>query len=331
MVLRVPDDGRTAEPAGGSTDPVDDDRTVTVRERVLVMADGFRLPLISWHPPGPPIATMIALHAFGDFRLAFAEAGPALARRGFLVHAYDQRGFGDTDGCGSWHGWRLLVRDLRAVIQLLRPGDGTRMFLLGESMGGAVALVTAARFRPEAVDGLILVEPAVRRGVRLRLMWDVAIGTLAFLAPGYARRLSRGAHAQFSPIARERLSGDPRIVRFIRADAYKGLLSLADAASASARRLRVPTLFLYGRADGIIPLRLFERAVRDLRPLVTAIRYPQAPHLLLQTSGLERVLDDVCAWLNGARLPTSTEGVLIRSGPRPARPDERADAGTARR
>ena len=99
----------------------------------------------------------------------------------------------------------------------------------------------------------------------------------------------------------------------------------------SARRLRVPTLFLYGRADGIIPLRLFERAVRDLRPLVTAIRYPQAPHLLLQTSGLERVLDDVCAWLNGARLPTSTEGVLTRSGPRPARPDERADAGTARR
>ena len=120
------------------------------------------------------------------------------------------------------------------------------------------------RFRPEPVDGLILVEPAVRRGIRLRLMWDVAFTTLALVAPGYSRRLARGTHAQFTPIARERLGQDPRIVRFIRADAYKGLLSLADAASASTRRLRLPTLFLYGRADGIIPLRLFEQAVRDL-------------------------------------------------------------------
>jgi len=134
-----------------------------MRERVLVMADGYRLPLVSWRPPGTPLATVIALHGFGDFRLAFAEVGPALARRGFLVHAYDQRGFGDTDGCGSWHGWPRLGRDLRTVVDLLRPGDGTRMYLLGESMGGAVALVTTARFRTESVDGLILVEPAVRR------------------------------------------------------------------------------------------------------------------------------------------------------------------------
>ncbi|MGD9510018.1 MAG: alpha/beta hydrolase [Geminicoccaceae bacterium] len=288
------------------------------RERVLVMADGYRLPLVTWRPPGTPLCTVIALHAFGDFRLAFAEAGPTLARRGFLVHAYDQRGFGDTDGSGSWHGWRRLTRDLRAVIDLLRPADGSRMFLLGESMGGAVALVTTARFRPESVDGLILVEPAVRRGVRMRLVWDVAVGTLALLAPGYSRKLIRGSHREFSAAARERLSSDPRIVRFIRADAYKGLLSLADGASAATRRLRVPTLFLYGRGDGIIPLRLFEQAVWDLRPLVTAIRYPRAPHLLLQTNGLERVLDDICAWLVGAHLPASGESVLVRAGPRPA-------------
>ena len=213
------------------------------------------------------------------------------------------------------------MRDLKAVIRILRPADGSRLFLLGESMGGGVALVATARFRPEPVDGLILVEPAVRRGIRLRLMWDVAFGTLALVAPGYSRRLARGMHAQLTPAARQRLGHDPRIVRFIRADAYKGLLSLADAASASTRRLRLPTLFLYGRADGIIPVRLFEQAVSDLRPLVTALRYPEAPHLLLQTHSLEAVLDDACAWLEGWALPASAESVLMRSGPRPVRPD----------
>jgi alpha-beta hydrolase superfamily lysophospholipase len=301
--------------------PAPSDPVVRI-ERVLVMADGTRLPMVTWQPPSVARATVIGLHGFGDFRLAFAEAGPALARRGFRVHAYDQRGFGDTQGHGRWHGWRRLVRDLKAVIKILRPNDGSRLFLLGESMGGAVALVATARFRPDAVHGLILVEPAVRRGIRLRLMWDVAFGTLALVTPGYSRRLARGIHAQFTTMARKRLAEDPRVVRFIRADAYKGLLSLADAASASTRRLRLPTLFLYGRADGIIPLRLFEQAVRDLRPLVTALRYPEAPHLLLQTQSFEVVLDDVRAWLNGAPLPASAEATLICSGPRPASADD---------
>jgi acylglycerol lipase len=293
---------------------------VRTRERVLLMGDGYRLPVISWEPSGHAVATVIAVHAFGDFRLAFGEAGPALARRGVRVHAYDQRGFGDTDGRGRWHGYRRLVRDLRAVIQMLRPSDGSRMFLLGESLGGGVALVAAARFRPEPVDGLILVEPAVRRGVRWRLMWDLAFGTLALLAPGYSRRLTRGVHAQFTPAAQQRLRHDPRIVRSIRADAYKGLLALADAASASTRRLRLPTLFLFGRADGVIPLHLFEQAVRDLSPLVTAIRYPEAPHLLLQMRGFETVLDDVCGWLAGDHLPAGPDAVLLRAGPWPAAP-----------
>ena len=246
-------DTASAGLGGNAVDSADAPEPIVVRDRVLVMADGVRLPLVTWEPAGAVRATVIGLHAFGDFRLAFAEAGPALARRGFRVHAYDQRGFGDTDGRGRWHGWRRLVRDLNAVIKILRPSDGTRLFLLGESMGGGVALVATARFRPEPVDGVILVEPAVRRGTRLRLMWDVAFATLALVAPGYSRRLARGTHAQFTPVARERLGQDPRIVRFIRADAYKGLLSLADAASASTRRLRLPTLFLYGRADGDHP------------------------------------------------------------------------------
>ncbi|MFL5333674.1 MAG: alpha/beta hydrolase [Geminicoccaceae bacterium] len=296
------------------------DAGIAVRERVMVMADGFRLPLATWEPAGQAAATLICIHAFGDFRLAFAEAGPALASRGLRVHAFDQRGFGDTDGRGRWHGWRRLVRDLRAVIQMLRPADGSRVFLLGESLGGGVALVAGARFRSEAVHGLILVEPAVRRGVRWRLMWDVAFGTLALLAPGYSRRLARGVHAQLTPTARQRLGQDPRVVRFIRADAYKGLLSLADAASASTRRLRLPTLFLYGRADGIIPLRLFERAVHDLSPLVTALRYPDAAHLLLQSNDFEDVLDDIHGWLCGGSLPISRRAVLVRTGPRPAPP-----------
>lgn len=288
------------------------------RAGVLTMDDGFVLPLLTFEPKSRAAATIVAVHAFGDFRLAFEEVGPELARRGLRLHAYDQRGFGDTTGHGRWHGWRRLVRDLRGVIERLRPADGSPMLLLGESLGGGVALVAAARFRPPWVTGVILVEPAVRRGIRWRLMWDVAFGTLALLAPGYSRRLRRGVHPEFTERARDRLGHDPRIVRVIRADAYKGLLSLADAASSSTRRLRLPVLLLYGRADGIIPLKLFERAVRDLEPRVTALQYPAAPHLLLQTESWPLVVDDIEAWTLGGPLPASREAVVLADGPRPA-------------
>ena len=287
----------------------------------LEMADGYRLPLATWEPAGPAQGTVIALHGFGDFRLAFEEVGPELARRGYRVHAYDQRGFGDTLGHGRWHGWRRLARDLRRAVELLRPADGSPVYLLGESLGGGVALVAAARFRPPGdVAGLILVEPAVRRGVRWRRVWDAAVGTLGLLAPGYARRLRRGAHPEFTERARARLTGDPRVVRVVRGDAYRGLLALADAASAATRRVRVPVLLLYGRADGIIPLRLFEQAARDLAPRATALRYPGAPHLLLQTRSCPEVLDDVEAWLAGEPLPASAAGVLLARGPHPGEP-----------
>lgn len=295
-------------------------RSAGARHGTLVMDDGYRLPLVSWEPAGCAVATVIGVHAFGDFRLAFEEVGPELTRRGYRVHAFDQRGFGDTLGQGRWHGWRRLTRDLRQAIERLRPKDGGPLLLLGESLGGGVALVTAARFRSEGVTGLILVEPAVRRGVRWRLVWDMAFGTLALLAPGYSRRLVRGAHPELTPRARERLGTDPRIVRVIRADAYKGLLSLADAASAGTRRVRLPVLLLYGRADGIIPLKLLEHAVADLAPRVTALRYPDAPHLLLQSRLWPEVLADIEAWIAGSPLPASGAAVLTRAGPRPGEP-----------
>ena len=40
------------------------------RHHVLVMPDGYCLPAVTWEPAGPARGTVIALHAFGDFRAA---------------------------------------------------------------------------------------------------------------------------------------------------------------------------------------------------------------------------------------------------------------------
>ena len=287
-------------------------------ESRLEIAPGLDLPLTSWQPAGRARAVVIGLHGYGDFRLAFEEVAPWLAERGVAFPAYDQRGFGEAPGHGLWPGRRALARDLCAALDALSPGDGVPVHVLGESMGGGVALA-ATQITRRPPSSLILVEPAIRDGVRLRPVWDLVFGGLARFRPGLRRVLARGHNPLLTAPARRRLAHDPRIVRHIRADAYKGLLALAAAASLAARAVQLPTLLLYGRANGIIPLRVLERAERDMAACVTALRYPAAPHLLLQAQGWEAVMTDVLAWIEGKAVPAAgSSAVLRRAGPRPS-------------
>jgi alpha-beta hydrolase superfamily lysophospholipase len=291
---------------------------VRVEHGAVHLSSGRTLPTTTWHARRNPTALLLALHSYGDYRLAYAEIGPWLAERDVTVCALDQPGFGETAERGDWPGWRRLLHDVGEALVRLRPSDGQPTFILGESLGGGVAMA-AMRLRgmvPPA--GLVLVEPAVRKGVRLRLVWDLVFGGLALVRPRYSRRLVRGRHPQLTEAARRRLAEDPLVVRHIRADAYNGLLAIGDAASAAARQLAVPALLIYGRADGIIPARLFERATRDLALVVTTIRYPDAPHLVLQARGWEEVMADVLAWMQGGAPPLpGSPGILCRRGPRP--------------
>ena len=111
-----------------------------------VMEDGYRLPLSRWESAGNPQAVLLALHGLNDYRRAFDNLGRYLAGRDISVVAYDQRGFGATSGHGLWHGSQRLSADLVTMTALLRHEyPGIPLYLLGESMGGAVALAGPIR------------------------------------------------------------------------------------------------------------------------------------------------------------------------------------------
>ena len=91
-----------------------------------------------------------------------AAAGGFLTERGVASYAYDQRGFGGAPDHGMWPGTETLVADLGTAVKVIRKRHpGIPLFLLGESMGGAVILVAMAGTDPPDVDGVILSAPAV--------------------------------------------------------------------------------------------------------------------------------------------------------------------------
>jgi len=86
--------------------------------------------------------------------------GERLARAGYAVYGLDYEGHGRSDGLQGY------VPDFQALVQdcddyfasVVRRSHVRRFFLLGESMGGAVALLLH-RARPDFWAGAVLVAP----------------------------------------------------------------------------------------------------------------------------------------------------------------------------
>ena len=262
--------------------------------------DGARLPVTTWEPRGSDAqGAVIALHSFGDFRLAFSELGPRLAAAGFRVHAFDQRGFGETMADGRWAGEERLVSDALDFYGLIRESGNAPVYLLGESMGGSIALLVAARQVDDPPDGLVLAAPGVREGIPFRRGWDVLLWLGERLAPALSISLSRDYTGQLHRAAVERFRDDPRVMRRVRLDTYAGLVRLADDATEVAGQVGSPVLLLYGDADGMVRPEaicgLHQGLAGPSRLEVTS----RDPHLVLQTPDHPLKAALIVEWLAG--------------------------------
>ncbi|MGH8507467.1 MAG: lysophospholipase [Gammaproteobacteria bacterium] len=280
-----------------------------------VMSDGTLLPSQSWVPPGPVAAVVLALHGFNEYSHSFTAVGPYLALRGILTYAYDQRGFGATAHPGIWAGNERLVADVRELTRLLRRRyPGVPVYLLGESMGGAVAMAALTRPHSPKVDGVVLVSPAVWG----RRLWNpfvrATLWVMANTFPGLTvtgRGLNR--RPSDNDAMRANLSRDPLVIKATRFDAIAGLSDAMDEALAAVPRLRHPSLILYGAHDQIIPRSCFElfAEAQAAAPDWRLAWYPQGYHMLTRDLHASVVLQDIASWIlnRASALPSGYEWV----------------------
>ena len=298
----------------------------------FVTADGTRLPLRVWRPSGEarqaPRAVILALHGFNDYSNAFEIPGAALAGHGILTYAYDQRGFGQAPHAGLWPGIETLAADARDALRLIAARHrGLPVYLLGESMGGAVAMVALAGDRrpaagsgsktpppdrPLPIAGAVLVAPAVWARESMPPLYRTVLYAAAHSLPWYPLT-GEGLRIQVSDnidLLRQ-LARDPFVIKYTRVDAIWGLVNLMDAALAAAPHLPGPGLLLYGLKDQVVPAAPVLQAIESLPPggdWRIAI-YPSGYHLLLRDLQGGRVAEDIAAWIASpaAALPSGAD------------------------
>jgi alpha-beta hydrolase superfamily lysophospholipase len=152
----------------------------------FVSFDGAALGFSHWDVPGgaQPWAVVVGLHGMDDYANAFHLAGPYWASRGIATYAYDQRGFGRSPDRGVWGGDALMTEDLRTFTALIRARfPHATIAVVGESLGGAVAIEAFASDRPPAADRLVLDAPAVWGWSSQPLAYQLALQAAAHLAP----------------------------------------------------------------------------------------------------------------------------------------------------
>jgi lysophospholipase len=269
-------------------------------EETFAGAAGAEIYCQAWLPDGEPRAALVIAHGFGEHSARYGHVGAKLADAGYAVYALDHRGHGRSQGNRAMlDQWERVLDDLGVLIGKARERDpAAPVFLLGHSMGGAIALSYALRHQDQlaglalsgAVSAMEVASPVLR----------IAARVLSRVAPGL------GVYKVDSAL----VSRDPQVVRAYDADplVHHGkmpartaaeLAAAVDAFDAGLPSLTLPLLLMHGTADEIVPAggtkMVAERAGSADKTLKL---YHGLYHEILNEPEQGDVIRDLLEWLN---------------------------------
>lgn len=242
-------------------------------------------------PAGPdPRPPVLLVHGLGGHIFTWRHLLPRLARRHRTV-ALDLKGFGASPRPAD--GAYAPADHAALVARFIEDRDLQDLVLVGHSLGGAVALLTAlgeAETRRPRLQALVLIGspaypqplPFYLRLFRLPLVGEAAV---TLLPPALVvRGVLRASYADPARITRDQVAGyaaplaDPLARRALLRTARQLVPPDVEAIAARYPRLALPVLLVWGEMDHIVPVAIGRRLGRDLpRAELTVI--PDCGHI----------------------------------------------------
>ena len=275
----------------------------------LRAADGVSLAGQAWMP-STPCAVIAIVHGIAEHSGRYVFLAERANERGLGVVSADLRGHGRSPGERTYvERFEDYLLDVDALLAKAHElAAGRPVFLLGHSMGGAIALRWIAQ-RRQPVAGLILSSAALKIGGDVPRL-------LVALAPLLSRWLPNLRGKRFDPavISRDAAAvaayvGDP-LVSLQAPPARTGaeLLRAMAVNRAAAAGLTVPVYLLHGDADRLTDP-AGSREIFDLwgGPDRTLRLWPGSRHETLNDLDREAVAAELLAWvLAHGQLPAGT-------------------------
>lgn len=136
----------------------------TTQYEFITVADGTKIFLRYFTPLNTEEkAMLICLHGLGAHSAYWTILADFLLPKGIYLYVPDMRSHGRTEAkIGHLDNFDIVFSDIREIIEYIKKKNPRLpLFMLGESMGGAIAINYVSRF-PQNIDGLILSAPAIK-------------------------------------------------------------------------------------------------------------------------------------------------------------------------
>jgi alpha-beta hydrolase superfamily lysophospholipase len=246
---------------------------------------------------------VVIIHGLGTHSGLFSNVVNYLLPQNYAIYAFDLRGHGRSPGQrGYINSWDEYRGDLDAFLTLIKQqNSGCSCFLLGNSLGGIVALDYVLSF-PNRIQGVIAIGvPLGRVGVSpLKIM----IGKLlSRVCPRFS--LDTGIELEAATRNQEILAEYAQdTLRHTQSTARLAteFLATVEWIKAHTPELKVPLLLLHGEKDRVcLPqgTRLFFEKVTC--PDKEFKEYPGAYHELHNELNYQEVMADLSSWLERHR------------------------------
>lgn len=264
----------------------------------------YTLPLIEWPAVnGRPKAVVLCVHGLGLENRAFTNFGRLMAQRGYTVLAMDVRGFGSwatTKGVDE-ASFDDSLTDIGSLIQLIKQrSPALPLFILGESMGGGIALRAGAEY-PNQFQGIIASVPSAERYNEKAMTLKVAANFL------------KGADKDFdiSSMVADKATSDPELQKLWELDpkakldmSPMELMKFDSFMNTTVKKCKditkTPVLIAQGLKDRLVKpegtVEMFKNVQSEDKTLLII---GDAEHLMFETERISPVLTDlVGSWLD---------------------------------
>ncbi|NIL76467.1 alpha/beta hydrolase [Rhodococcus sp. B10] len=252
------------------------------------------------HTPDNATGFLVLSHGLGEHAGRYREVVERLTQLGLTVYTIDHRGHGRSGGKRlELKNWSDYITDLHELFRIARAEhpDG-KAFLLGHSMGGAIALSYALEYQAE-LDALMLSGPfAVVSDDTPKIL--ITIGkVLGKIAPRVPVQTLDSADVSRDPAVVAAYDADPLVHHGkIPAGVAGGLVGATESFPTRLPTLTLPVLVQHGSEDKLADVAgsrmIAEKAgSKDL----TIEIYDGLYHEIFNEPERQQVLDDLVAWL----------------------------------
>jgi acylglycerol lipase len=235
-----------------------------------------------WLPSDEPCAVLMVAHGFAEHSGRYGHMANYFVSRGYAVYALDHRGHGKSDGERVYvEKFSDYVDDLKTFFNIIHKANpGKQIFLVGHSMGSAIALLYTARFQL-GLAGLITSGGGISKG----------------------DEPTPPPQPTNQPLPTDFLSRDPAVIEVYVNDplVYHGpiptrLGGMMGAVSDSVPLIKLPALIMAGNAvaDGARSRTLFETLGSEDKTLKL---YEGLRHEIFNEPEQLQVFGDMAKWL----------------------------------